>query len=672
MTYSPFNLELINTDDKVGSDLETFDWSNHPVGDINGWTPAFRTAFAIVMNSGFPSYIMWGKEFYVFYNKAYVPILGSKVALGQGRRLSELWSEISETVCEIAELAFTGKPQFYKNELFILNRFGKPEQAYFTFAYSPIMDEANQTVGVICTIVETTDTVLSFAKLQDSQNCLQISLDASGTVGTWSYDPEINIAVVDDRFARLFQVDAAIAEGGTQLEKFTNMIHDEDRERVLKAIAHAINTGETYDIEYRIPQKSGEIIWISALGRNFENVETNEKRFAGVAVDITSRKKIEKKLFEADRRKDEFLAMLAHELRNPLAPISAAAKLLSLGRPDEQKLKKTTDIISRQVKHMTSLVDDLLDVSRVTRGLVTLNRVEIDLKQVINEAIEQFRPLLESKKHQFTTQITSDLTYILGDHKRLVQVFANILNNAAKYTSDEGSVVLSMELKQKTVELSVSDNGIGMSEETIERAFDLFAQAERTSDRIQGGLGIGLALVKSLVNLHGGTVFATSKGEGFGSKFTVTLPLIEIPVEVNVEPLQINEQSGEYLTLLIVDDNIDAANVLAMFLEMIGHRVIVEHEALKALERARNEIPDVCLLDIGLPGIDGNQLAMLLKTQTETKSCKLIAITGYSQDSDRKSTAAAGFDYHLVKPVELETLLDKLAIICKSKNKVKY
>jgi PAS domain S-box-containing protein len=643
-------------------DIKSFDWSNHSIGDISGWTPAFRTALSMVMNSGFPSYIMWGKEFYVFYNDAYAPILGGKVALGQGCRLADLWAEIAEAACDIAERAYAGEPQFFKDRSFILKRNGQPEQAYFTFSFSPIKDEADTTVGVSCTIVETTDTVLSFARLKESQNRLQISLDASGTIGTWSYDPETNIAVVDDRFARLFQVDAATAVGGTQLEKFTNMIHVDDGERVIAAIAHAINTGEPYDIEYRIPQKSGEIIWISALGRIFEDAETNQKRFAGVAVDITARKKIEKRLFDADRRKDEFLAMLAHELRNPLAPIRAAADLLSLAKLDEQRIKKTTDIISRQVKHMTSLVDDLLDVSRVTRGLVTLKKVEIDLKRVVTDAVEQVRPLIEARRHRFTAHIPADLTHVSGDQKRLVQVLANVLNNAAKYTPEGGSIVLAMEVTGQQIELSVADNGIGMSPETVERAFELFAQGERTSDRIQGGLGIGLALVKSLVELHNGKVSASSKGAGEGSKFTLVLPLVDKPADRSVEHSVTAAVADKSMRVLIVDDNVDAANVLAMLLEAIGHKVLVEHDSATAIKRARTERPDICLLDIGLPDMDGNELAMQLRSQAETKNCKLIAITGYGQEKDRKNTAAAGFDHHLVKPIDVHELARLLKI----------
>jgi PAS domain S-box-containing protein len=659
---------LSNNDDRrflthsgsTGQAIATFDWSQHPIGELSSWTPAFRTSLGMVLNSGFPSYLMWGKEFFVFYNDAYLPILGNKVALGQGRPLAELWSEIADAACEIAERAFAGEPQYFKDRPFILERHGKPDEAFFTFSYSPIRDEAGIVVGVLCTIVETTEGVLSHELLKESQYRLQISLDASGNIGTWSYDPQTNTAVVDSRFARLFEVDAATAEGGTQLERFTNMIHPDDREAVIEGIAHAIETEEKYEAEYRIPQKSGEMIWVAAIGRIFKDSQTAQRRFAGVAVDISARKKIEKELFDANRRKDEFLAMLAHELRNPLAPIRSAADLLSIAKLDEHQVKKTSAIISRQVKHMTSLIDDLLDVSRVTRGLVTLEKVELDIKRIVADAVEQVRPLMEARHHQFAVHMSPEPTHVLGDQKRLVQVLANLLNNAMKFTPEGGSVVLRMEVNPTHIYLTVEDNGIGMSAETVDRAFDLFSQAEPTSDRTQGGLGIGLALVKTLMELHGGSVIASSAGVGAGSQFKLCFPRIDgMNGQATKESVKaVVPSSG--LRLLIVDDNEDAANVLAMLLEATGHTVSVENDSKKALERARIEVPDVCLLDIGLPDMDGYELARRLKAQPETTNCRLIAITGYGQESDRQNTAEAGFDHHLVKPIDAYQLTELL------------
>ncbi len=392
--------------------------------------------------------------------------------------------------------------------------------------------------------------------------------------------------------------------------------------------------------------------------------EPATRRVAVLFRDITSRRRIDEELRLADRRKDEFLAMLAHELRNPLAPISAAADLLRLARLDDTRVRQTSEIITRQVRHMTSLVNDLLDVSRVTRGLIALDRTALDAKRIVSDAVEQVRPLIETRRHHLSVHMPPEATFISGDQKRLVQVIANLLNNAARYTPEGGKIVLRMEVRDEHVMLAVADNGIGLAPELIDHVFKLFAQAERDSDRAQGGLGIGLALVKSLVELHDGSVTARSPGVGRGAEFTVCLPRIAKPAMPSIIRNDVPVRSAsKRLRLLVVDDNADAARMLAMFLEAAGHEVSVEHDSKKSLERARHERPDVCLLDIGLPDIDGNALARRLRSQPETAESVLIAVTGYGQEQDRKNAASAGFDYHFVKPVDtlkLAALLDEL------------
>ena len=394
-----------------------------------------------------------------------------------------------------------------------------------------------------------------------------------------------------------------------------------------------------------------------------------EQRLAVFFRDIGKRKETEDKLREADRRKDEFLAMLAHELRNPLAPIGAAAHLLRLGRLDQERVRQTSQIIGRQVDHMTHLIDDLLDVSRVTRGLVELDMAPLDIRHVVTDAVEQVAPLMQKRRHHLHSHIPPDTTIVLGDKKRLVQVLANILNNAAKYTDEGGSISLTSEVRADHVTIEVADNGIGMTPELVARAFDLFAQAERSSDRAAGGLGLGLALVKSLVELHGGRVTCDSPGPGLGSRFQVCLPRLQAQAasgpgataDVAVPP------SGQGLRVLVVDDNADAAAMLAMVLETYGHDVQVEHGSLAALARAQGERPDVCILDIGLPDIDGYELAERLRAQPETRDAVLVAVTGYGHDSDRRKALAAGFDHHLVKPADTAQLAAILAGIGKAR-----
>lgn len=367
-------------------------------------------------------------------------------------------------------------------------------------------------------------------------------------------------------------------------------------------------------------------------------------------------------LKEQDRRKDEFLAMLAHELRNPLAPIGAAAELLKFANLDRERMRQTSEVIGRQVEHMTGLVNDLLDVSRVTRGLITLEKELVNFSHIVTDALEQVGPLVRSRRHQLTLQLSSEAVTVYGDSKRLVQVITNILANAAKYTPEGGTILLQTQARLDQVILRVVDNGIGMTPELTRHAFDLFTQGARSSDRSSGGLGLGLALVKSLVELHDGTVTCFSDGMGKGSTFTVILPR-------QVERNRISgpgendrhfRKADKTLKVMVVDDNADAANMLAMFLEALGHEVLVEHKAVQALQRARAELPQVCILDIGLPDIDGTELARQLRSDPATGNMVLIAVTGYGQEQDREKSRAAGFDHHLVKPVDMSKLMNLL------------
>ncbi|MFC5480755.1 ATP-binding protein [Massilia suwonensis] len=410
-------------------------------------------------------------------------------------------------------------------------------------------------------------------------------------------------------------------------------------------------------VEYRVPQIEGRGGW--------NEIRAFPTQDGGIAVffrEITDRKQVEEQLKVADQRKDEFLAMLAHELRNPLAPISAAAMLLDMGSLNETRVRHSSAIIGRQVRHMTRLVDDLLDVSRVTRGLIELDRTLLDVRAIVDEAVEQVRPQLGARRQRLALHLPSVPLTVEGDRARLVQVLANLLGNAVKYTPEDGAIEIDAETREGRLVLGVSDNGIGMEPELTERAFDLFAQAKRSSDRSQGGLGLGLALVRNLVELHGGTVTCASPGLGQGSTFTVTLPLAASAASHPPQLEAVSQRTGG-LRLLVVDDNVDAATTLAMLLEASGHEVFIEHESLRALELARSARPDACLLDIGLPDIDGNELARRLRAQPETAHSVLIAVSGYGQEADRRLALDAGFAHHLVKPVDLDGLMAVLATV---------
>jgi PAS domain S-box-containing protein len=361
---------------------------------------------------------------------------------------------------------------------------------------------------------------------------------------------------------------------------------------------------------------------------------------------------------ELEKRKDDFLAMLAHELRNPLAPISAAAELLQLGHLDDAEVEQSSKIISRQVDHMTGLINDLLDVSRVTRGLVELQKERQDLKSIIAEAIEQVRPLIEGRRHWLAVSTAPGEALVQGDRKRLVQIFVNVLVNSTKYTPDGGNIAVSMETHPDTLRIEIADNGIGMTAEMCQGAFGLFTQAQRTPDRTQGGLGIGLALVRSLVTLHDGIVTARSDGLGKGTTVTIDLPRMSPDVTVAPEATR-NDVIGaapKPLNIMIVEDGQDTAETLGMLLRSLGHAVFIEYDSHTALEAAVDRTYDAFLIDVGLPGMDGIELARQIRLQPQHTHCLLVAITGYGQPQDRQKAIDAGFDHYLVKPVGLRQL----------------
>ena len=378
-------------------------------------------------------------------------------------------------------------------------------------------------------------------------------------------------------------------------------------------------------------------------------------------METTARVLAERKLRVADQRKDDFLAMLAHELRNPLSPIASAAELLNRAKLDEKIVRQSSAIIGRQVKHMTGLVDDLLDVSRVTHGLVVLSKAPVAVRTVVEEAVEQVSEQLQARRQSLVVRLPPEDTIVLGDKRRMVQILVNLLHNSAKYSADERRIDLHVEIDGEELVIAVRDEGIGMAAELIPHVFDLFTQAESSSARSLGGLGLGLSLVKQLTELHDGKVSCSSPGLGKGSSFVVRLPLV--PAAPLARPHQAGTPPTAHapLKVMIVDDNADAAQMLAMLLSADGHDVIVEYGSLSALERARIERPDVCLLDIGLPEMDGNELARRLLSQPETAGAKLIAITGYGQPEDRLRSAQAGFHHHLVKPLAIKQLASILS-----------
>ncbi len=556
--------------------------------------------------------------------------------------------------CPIYRAARDGVPALVEDEMFFrVDGTGFPVE----YRARPVWRDG-QLHGAVCTFVDLTERRRTEQALRESEAHLQ-SLFGQTAAGISEADADGRFLRVNDRYCQIV--------GRSREELLTLHMHDithpDDLAANVSLFRHATASGEPFEIEKRYLRPDGSIVWVSNTVNliRIPGQETYSSVLA-ISVDVSKRKRAEEALREADRRKDEFLAMLAHELRNPMAPIRAAADLLESRDLAPEQRRRTSQIIARQVRHMTGLVDDLLDVSRVTRGLAELQQARLDVKQVIADAIEQTRPLMEAKRHRLVVELAFDAAQVLGDHKRLVQVLSNLLGNAAKYTPAEGCIEVTMGATDEQVVLAVADNGIGIAQELQVRIFDLFAQADRSPDRSQGGLGIGLALVRSLVELHGGSVACHSEGLGKGSRFLVTLPRAAgQDAQSGARGDALAQAPVVPRRVLVVDDNVDAAQMLGMCLEAAGHTVMIEHDSQQALEQARTGLPEVCILDIGLPGMDGNELARRLRAQPETSKATLIALTGYGQEQDRQNAMAAGFDHHLVKPVAAPELLALVA-----------
>lgn len=527
---------------------------------------------------------------------------------------------------------------------------------------APVVDDTGAVEGAVVLQIDITDQVQSRQALQASEARFRTITDAMPQM-VWSTTPDGSADYFNRQWYDFLGTEEGTGLGGTWIEA----IHPDDRDHTTERWHRSTRTGELYEVEYRMRHRSGEYRWVLARGLPVRDERGEIVRWMGTSTEIHQHKLVEAALLdreaalrEADQRKDEFLAMLAHELRNPLAPISTAAALLGMPSANPSVVSKASAIIRRQVGHVTDLVDDLLDVSRVTRGKVVLERETVDLRTAARAAIEQARPLIEEQRHTFSTLIGNEPIWVCGDFTRLTQVVANLLNNAAKYTPAGGQVKLEVRVEAGLACIVVADNGTGMSPTLVPHVFDLFTQAERTSDRAQGGLGIGLALVKSLVSLHEGTVEASSPGLGQGSTFVARLPMCSAPT-MPAEVLPVGSLAAQQtLDIIIVDDNADAAETLSELLRGYGHRTRTFGSAEELLSGGGDMRADVFILDIGLPGMTGTELGAKLRGTPQFQGSRLIALSGYGQAQDRALTSQAGFDVHFVKPVNHDALIAEL------------
>jgi signal transduction histidine kinase/ActR/RegA family two-component response regulator len=605
---------------------------------------------------GFVAVLMGPDHVFELANEAYYQLIGHRDIIGKA-----VWEALPEVAGQgfeefLDSVYKTGVPWATRGMPFAVQRErdGPTVLRYVDLVYQPYRDAHGVTIGIFAQGYDVTDAIEAQAAKRDSDERLKDGMEAAKMV-VWDW----NLATGALAFSE--NIVGVLGIWPDRMEGVSAHIHPEDRGRIAAAHAMAVtSTGAYQEIVRFTRPDNGRQIWCDSRGKVRFDTDGAAIGIRGVTVDVTERYQAEFELREANRRKDDFLAMLAHELRNPLAPISTAAEMLKLFASDDPKIMRSSEVISRQVKHMTALVDDLLDVSRVTRGLVELNKEFVDIKSVVSSAVEQARPLIEARRHALVVRMDASQAIVLGDRTRLTQAIANLLNNAAKYTPQGGEITLAVTGTADHVEISVIDNGIGIDTKLLPHVFELFTQAERTPDRSQGGLGIGLALVKNMVALHGGAVTASSNGPGTGSKFSLTLPTVAEPQGREADVGEANRGEAASVSVMIVDDNVDAAESLAALLDAHGHKVTVKSHPLEAISAVREQVQQVFILDIGLPEMDGYELARQLRDSPGGRHALFIALTGYGQAHDRVLSKTVGFDHHFVKPMDTERLMQIL------------
>ena len=448
---------------------------------------------------------------------------------------------------------------------------------------------------------------------------------------------------------------------GGRAERWRQAMHDEDRPRAEADMMSSIAEKTDFETEFRVVRPDQETRWIAAKGKVFYNERGEPERMVGVNIDVTERKRIEEALMEAGRRKDEFLATLAHELRNPLAPIRNAVEIIkSTGQPHPD-LTMSQEVIDRQVQVMARLLEDLFDVSRISRNQLELRKTRIELRAVMEAALETSHPLIEAGRHTLDVIWPEEPIPMEADPMRLAQVLSNLLNNAAKYTEEGGHIRLAGRREGNDAVVSVTDDGMGIGPQMLPTIFDIFTQSKGAVGRSQGGLGIGLSLVKALVELHGGSIVAKSEGAGKGSEFTVHLPMLMEGVSFDPTTRTASRgRGGGPRRILVVDDNPDNATTLARLLKLSGHQTRVAYDGLEAIEAARSFQPQMVLLDIGLPRLSGLEACHRIRQEPWGRSIVMVALSGWGQEEDRRKSREAGFDVHLVKPVDAGALVQLL------------
>lgn len=508
--------------------------------------------------------------------------------------------------------------------------------------------------------VRANGTAMDITSRKTAELAMEMALEASRT-GTFHWNIQDNQLTWDDALDRLFGLRPG--EAVRSLEQFIALVHPDDRAEVVRRCERCRDAGDNFEMEFRVVYPDGSEHWLYDRGRTFLDSTGRAKTMTGACVDITDYVRTREALRVADRQKDDFLATLAHELRNPLAPLRTGIDLLqniSSGLPHQAN--QVLHMMQRQLNHMVHLVDDLLDIARIRQGKIELRQEPLSLQSILEQALESVQSLLDAQRHELIWAGVDPALRVFGDSTRVVQVVGNLLNNAAKYTPRGGRVTLrgGEASEPGMVFIEVVDTGIGIPPDMLEHVFNRFTQVRQHVHLAQGGLGIGLSVVKALVEMHGGHVMAESAGLGEGSLFRISLPRADIPEPVGIAPPQ-SACTVERRRVLVVDDNRDAAETLAMVLDINGHEVLIAHDGQAAVEMVKQHDPTVVFLDIGMPGMNGYETASVLRTLPGAQTRVVVALTGWGSEADQTRSLEAGFDLHLTKPVDFQKVQQLLS-----------
>ncbi|HLW65486.1 MAG TPA: PAS domain S-box protein [Gemmataceae bacterium] len=518
--------------------------------------------------------------------------------------------------------------------------------------YTPVFDSSGAVDGWVAVVIDITERKQMEEALRHSEQRWHTMAEALPNL-VWTDLPNGQCDWLSSQWGRYTGIPEKELLGLQWLEK---VIHPDDRKRTLASWQAACADQAEYDLEYRIRRYDGEYHWFKTRGVPMRDEKGKITYWFGTCTDIEDLKRAQEILKDADRRKNEFLATLAHELRNPLAPIRNGLELIRVSKNGHPEIETARGMMERQLSQLVRLVDDLLDVSRITRGKVELHAECIDLAHVLQHAIETSRPLIETEGHQLELQLPPEPVFVHADFVRLAQIFSNLLNNAAKFTPEGGRIEVKAGRQGDEAVISIKDNGIGIAPEHLPKLFEMFSQLTPALERTQGGLGIGLTLSKGLVEMHGGMIEAHSDGPGNGSEFIVRLPVDKSARPAAPPAGQEAAPSEARFRILLVDDNRDTANTMAKLLRFLGHEIQAAYDGEEAVAAAKSFQPDVVLMDIGLPKLNGYEAARRIRAEPWGQEMTLIALTGWGQDEDRRRSQEAGFDHHLVKPIRMAAI----------------